>query len=177
VNVEAQQANPNSLLWWMQRLIALRKRYQAFGRGTIQFLYPDNRKVLAFLRRYKDEDILIVVNLSRLAQFVDLDLSAFTGSVPVELFGGTEFPPLSNKPFFLTLGPHAYYWFVLEPAKARQPFRVAGPELQKIAAKSLDDLLHGGPRERSSARSLRTWPVSAGSAARRARSARRALSR
>jgi maltose alpha-D-glucosyltransferase / alpha-amylase len=146
VNVEAQQANPNSLLWWMKRLIALRKRYQAFGRGTIEFLYPDNRKVLAFLRRYQDEDILIVVNLSRLAQFVDLDLSAFAGSVPVELFGGTEFPPLTQKPFFLTLGPHAYYWFALEPVTARQPIRVPGPEIQKIAARSLDDLLRGGPR-------------------------------
>src|SRR6185369_12853295 len=66
VNVEAQQANPNSLLWWMKRIIALRKRYQAFGRGTIEFLYPENRKVLAFLRRYHDEHLLIVVNLSRL---------------------------------------------------------------------------------------------------------------
>ena len=74
-----QQANPTSLLWWMKRLIALRKRYPAFGRGTLEFLHPDNRKVLAFLRRYEDETILVVANLSRFAQSAELDLSAFEG--------------------------------------------------------------------------------------------------
>ena len=119
VNVAIQQANPNSLLWWMKRVIALRKRYKAFGRGSIEFLYPENRKVLAFIRSYGDERILVVVNLSRLVQYVDLDLSAYRGMVPVELFGRTEFPPIGDHPFFLTLGPHAYYWFALEPQMAR----------------------------------------------------------
>src|SRR5687768_11753079 len=113
VNVEAQQGNPNSLLWWMKRIIALRKNYKAFGRGTLEFLYPDNRKVLTFLRQYEDETILIVVNLSRLVQFIDLDLSRFAGITPVELFGRTEFPTISDQPFFLTLGPHSFYWFEL----------------------------------------------------------------
>ncbi|HSL68590.1 MAG TPA: maltose alpha-D-glucosyltransferase, partial [Longimicrobiales bacterium] len=146
VNVEAQQANPNSLLWWMKRLIALRKRYQAFGRGTIEFLYPENRKVLAFLRRYQDEDILVVVNLSRLVQYVDLDLRAFEGSVPVELFGSTEFPRLGQQPFFLTLGPHAFYWFALEPVAGRAPIQIRESRDHRIAATSLKDLLSGGAR-------------------------------
>jgi maltose alpha-D-glucosyltransferase / alpha-amylase len=121
LNVEAQQAQPNSLLWWMKRLIALRKRYRAFGRGTLEFLYPDNRKVLAFLREYEDERILVVVNLSRRAQYVELDLSRFRNSVPVELFGHTEFPPIGDLPYFITLGPHQFYWFALEPERAPSP--------------------------------------------------------
>src|SRR5688572_22756592 len=118
VNVEAQQSNPNSLLWWMKRLIALRKEYKAFGRGSIEFLYPDNRKVLAYIRRFEQETILVVVNLSRLVQYVSLDLSEFEGAVPIELFGSTDFPPVTEAPFFLTLGPHAFYWFSLEPVSS-----------------------------------------------------------
>jgi maltose alpha-D-glucosyltransferase / alpha-amylase len=117
VNVEAQQANPSSLLWWTKRLIALRKRFQAFGRGSIDFLYPDNRKVLAFLRCYGEETILVVANLSRFVQYARLDLSRYRDHVPVELFGLTEFPPIGGEPFFLTLGPHAFYWFQIRPAE------------------------------------------------------------
>jgi maltose alpha-D-glucosyltransferase/alpha-amylase len=114
VNVETQQANPRSLLWWMKRLIALRKRYQAFGRGGIEFLHPSNRKVLAFIRSHEREHILVVANLSRFVQYVELDLSAFKGQVAVELFGRTSFPPIGDLPYLLTLGPHAFYWFALE---------------------------------------------------------------
>jgi maltose alpha-D-glucosyltransferase/alpha-amylase len=114
INVEAQQANPNSLLWWTKRLVALRKRHQAFGRGSLEFLYPENRKVLTYLRTYGDERILVVVNLSRHAQYVELDLSQFREMVPVELFGGTEFPKIGELPYFLTLSPHAFYWFSLQ---------------------------------------------------------------
>jgi maltose alpha-D-glucosyltransferase / alpha-amylase len=116
VNVEAQQANPSSLLWWTKRLIGLRKRFQAFGRGSIEFLYPDNRKVLAFLRCYEDETILVVANMSRFVQYANLDLTRFRDHVPVELFGLTEFPRVGADPFFITLGPHAFYWFQLRPA-------------------------------------------------------------
>jgi maltose alpha-D-glucosyltransferase/alpha-amylase len=119
INVEAQQNNPHSLLWWTKRLIALRRRYRAFGHGTIEFLYPENRKVVAYLRRLQDERILVVANLSRYAQYVELDLSAFKGMTPVELFGRTEFPPLGDLPYLLTLGPHAFYWFALQPQPAR----------------------------------------------------------
>jgi maltose alpha-D-glucosyltransferase/alpha-amylase len=118
VNVEVQQNNPHSLLWWMKRLIALRKHYRAFSRGTLEFLHPENRKVLVFVRRYEDERVLVVANLSRFVQCVEIDLSAFRGLVPVEMFGRTEFPPVRDQPYFLTLGPHAFYWFSLEPQRA-----------------------------------------------------------
>jgi len=118
MNVQAQQSNPYSLLWWMKRLIALRKRYKAFGRGTIEFLQPENRKVLIFLRRYEGECLMTVANLSRFVQYLELDLSAFKEMVPVEIFGRTEFPPIGELPYFLTLGPHSFYWFSLEPKPA-----------------------------------------------------------
>ncbi|HEX9824118.1 MAG TPA: putative maltokinase, partial [Actinomycetota bacterium] len=122
VNVESQQNNPHSLLWWMKRMMALRNRHHAFGRGAITMLYPGNRKVLAFLREHEDERILVVANLSRHAQYVELDLSAFEGATPVELFGATDFPSIGELPYLLTLGPHAFYWFALEPqAEAADP--------------------------------------------------------
>jgi maltose alpha-D-glucosyltransferase/alpha-amylase len=114
LNVEAQQNNPHSLLWWMKRLIALRKRHKAFGGGTLEFLQPDNRKILAFLRRSQNECILVVANLSRFVQYVELDLAAFQGMMPVEMFGRVIFPPIGELPYLLTLGPHAFFWFTLE---------------------------------------------------------------
>ncbi len=119
VNVEAQQSNPSSLLWWMKRLIALRKRHKAFGRGSISFLRPDNAKILSFVRRFDGETILVVANLSRFVQYVKLDLSEFTGMVPHELFGRTAFPPCGPEPYLLTLGPHGFYWFSLTAAPVR----------------------------------------------------------
>jgi maltose alpha-D-glucosyltransferase/alpha-amylase len=113
VNVEAQQNNPNSLLWYTKRLIALRKQYKAFGRGTLEFLQPENRKILAFLRRYENECILVVANLSRFVQYVELDLSSFVGQTPVELFGGNPFPTIGKAPYLLTLGPHSFYWLAV----------------------------------------------------------------
>jgi maltose alpha-D-glucosyltransferase / alpha-amylase len=118
MNVEAQQNNPYSLLWWMKRLIAIRKRYKAFGRGTIEFLQPANRKVLIFLRRYEEERIMVVANLSRFVQYLELEMPAFKEMVPVEIFGRTEFPAIGELPYFLTLGPHSFYWFSLEPKPA-----------------------------------------------------------
>src|SRR5436305_4608660 len=110
VNVESQQNSPYSLLWWMKRLISTRKRYKAFGRGTMEFLHPENRKILAFVRRYEEETILVVANLSRLVQCFELDLPAYRGMVPVELSGGTHFPEIGERPYFLNLGPFAFYW-------------------------------------------------------------------
>src|SRR5260221_390323 len=115
INVEAQAGNPHSLLSWMKRVIALRKQHRAFGRGTLELLRPDNRKVLAFVRAYESEQILCVANLSRFLQVVELDLSKYKGMVPVELFGSTELPPVGETPYFLTLGPHSFYWFSLQP--------------------------------------------------------------
>ncbi|OLP20464.1 maltose alpha-D-glucosyltransferase [Leptolyngbya sp. 'hensonii'] len=114
VNVEAQRANPNSLWHAMRRLIATRKRFQALGKGSFEFLHPDNRKVLAFTRTYGEEHILVVANLSRFVQMVDLDLTAFKGMVPVEIFGRTEFPVISEAPYFLSIAPYAFYWFTLK---------------------------------------------------------------
>ncbi|HME61143.1 MAG TPA: maltose alpha-D-glucosyltransferase, partial [Candidatus Binatia bacterium] len=121
INVDAQQENLSSLLWWMKRLITLRKRFRAFGRGTTEFLYPANRRVLVFIRRLEDEIILTVANLSRFVQCAELDLSVFKGRVPVELFGQIEFPPIGDLPYFITLGPHGFYWFKLENATAAAP--------------------------------------------------------
>ena len=119
VNVEAQQRNPSSLLNWTRRMIALRKAYQAFGRGTLSFLYPGNRKVLAYLRQHGPETVLCVANLSRATQPVELDLSAFKGRVPVEMLGGTALPPISEPPYFITLSPYGFFWFLLrEEAEA-----------------------------------------------------------
>ena len=114
VNVEAQDTNAHSLLWWMRHLIAVRRQSTAFALGTLEFLFPDNRKVLVFLREHGDERVLVVVNLSRAAQFVELDLSRFAGMVPVEMFGPTEFPRIGELPYFVTLGPYGAFWFRLE---------------------------------------------------------------
>ena len=120
INVEAQQNNPDSLLWWMKRLIALRKRFKAFSRGSIEFLQPDNRRVLAFLRTYEDETLLVIANLSRLAQHTSLELAGFAGSVPIEMFGQTEFPIIGEKPYCITLGPYTFYWFSVETKPPEQ---------------------------------------------------------
>lgn len=124
INVEAQSNNPHSLLWWMKRMIALRKRFKAFSRGTLKFLYPENRKVLAFVRQDQDQSILVVVNLSRFAQYAELDLSEFRGMVPVEIFSRNGFPPVGELPYLITLGPHSFYWFVLEHRRFEEPVRV-----------------------------------------------------
>ncbi len=114
VNVEAQNRTPTSFLNWMRRLIAVRKRYQAFGRGSIRFLYPENLKILVYLREYHDQTLLCVVNTSRFVQYVEMDLSEFNGWKPVELIGEIPFPSIGDLPYFLTLGPHTFYWFRLE---------------------------------------------------------------
>ncbi|NJM09034.1 maltose alpha-D-glucosyltransferase, partial [Candidatus Gracilibacteria bacterium] len=131
VNVENQSGNLHSQLWWTKRLIALRKRYKSFGRGALEFLQPENRKVLTFLRSYEDETLLVVANLSRYVQAVELDLSAFNGATPVELFGQTEFPPVrEGQPYFLTLGPHSFYWFNLVPRSVLGGHGEGGPEVE-----------------------------------------------
>lgn len=114
VNVEAQQRTPTSLLNWMRMMITVRKRYKALGRGTIRFLYPENQKVLAYLREWENEVILCVANLSRFVQAAEIDLAEFDGYTPVELIGDGPFPQIGTLPYFVTLGPHGFYWFRLE---------------------------------------------------------------
>jgi maltose alpha-D-glucosyltransferase/alpha-amylase len=106
INVEVQQSNLHSVLWWMKRLIALRKRYKAFGRGSIEFLHPENNRILAFVRQFGQERILVVANLSRFVQHVQLDMASYQGMTPIEIFGRTEFPVIGSRPYFLSLGPH-----------------------------------------------------------------------
>jgi len=113
VNVEAQSREPNSLLNWMRRLLAVRKTSQAFGRGKLSFLRAGNRKVLAYVRELGDEVILCVANVGRTAQPVELDLRRFKGRVPVELMGRTVFPPIGELPYLLTLPGCGFYWFRL----------------------------------------------------------------
>jgi len=123
INVENQQKNLSSLLWWTRRVIAMRKNFKAFSRGTLEFLYPENAKVLAFLRRYEDETVLVVVNLSRFSQVAELDLSRFSGCALMEVFGQNYFPAIKDAPYVLTLGPHSHFWFVLgaQPESATRP--------------------------------------------------------
>ncbi len=128
VNVESQARDPHSLLNWMRRMLALRKRSRAFGRGEMRLLYPGNRKVLAYLREFEEDTILCVFNLSRSAQAVELDLSQFAGRVPVEMLGGTAFPPVGQLPYLLTVQPYGFYWFVLATEKALPPWHQPAPE-------------------------------------------------
>src|SRR5438552_14426795 len=140
INVENQQKNLSSMLWWMRRVIATRKNFKAFSRGTLEFLFPDNAKVLAFLRRHEDETVLIVVNLSRFAQVVELDLARFSGCRPIEVFSRNAFPIIKKSAYVLTLGPHSHYWFTLQPQSERRrmekkrlvPTLNARPELQSL---------------------------------------------
>ena len=118
INVENQQKNLSSLLWWMRRVIAMRKNFKAFSRGSIEFLFPDNPKVLVFLRQFEGETILVVVNLSRFSQPAELDLSRFAGCALMEVFSQNYFPPIKATPYPITLGPHAHYWFLLRPQTA-----------------------------------------------------------
>jgi maltose alpha-D-glucosyltransferase/alpha-amylase len=114
VNVMAQERTETSLLRWMRRLVSVRKKSQAFGRGRIEFLHPDNRKVLAFLRQHENDTVLVACNLARSAEPAQLDLSAFAGWTPIELWGDRPFPPIGEQPYVLTFGPYDYYWFRLE---------------------------------------------------------------
>jgi maltose alpha-D-glucosyltransferase/alpha-amylase len=124
VNVEAQAQTPSSLLNAMKRLIATRKRCRAFGRGTIEFLRPRNEAVVAFCRVHEEETILVVANLSGRSQPVELDLSAHRGAHVHELLGDTRFPPVGEGAYFLSLGPHGFYWFRLEHPGGRRRYGI-----------------------------------------------------
>jgi maltose alpha-D-glucosyltransferase / alpha-amylase len=120
INVEAQQANPSSLLWWMKRLIAKRKEHRLFGRGSIEFINGDNPRVLAFVREHEGDAVLVIANLSRYVQCTRLNLDRFRGAVPTELFGRMRFPEIADQPYFMSLGPHDFYWLALERSHAAE---------------------------------------------------------
>ncbi len=143
VNVSVQQANPHSLLWWMKRLMALRKRHPAFGRGDLQMLQPDNRHILAFLRRLGDETILVVANMSRFFQPMELELAEYEGRQPIEMFGRIEFPVIRSGPYTLSLGPHEFLWFTLEQDPGAGETGPGTQGLTTVPATEMSQLLDG----------------------------------
>jgi maltose alpha-D-glucosyltransferase/alpha-amylase len=151
VNVEAQWRDPHSLLNWLRRMLVERGKHKAFGRGSIRFLQPQNRKVLAYLREYEGEVILCVANVSRSAQAVELDLSQFAGRVPVELSGGAVFPMIGQLSYLLTLPPYGFYWFSLASDVAPPAWSSAtsGPLVEHhtfVFRKSIAEVLENGAR-------------------------------
>ncbi|HEX4050281.1 MAG TPA: maltose alpha-D-glucosyltransferase [Steroidobacteraceae bacterium] len=150
VNVEAQTRDPYSQLNWTRRMLSIRKQQKVFGRGSLRLLYPTNRRILAYLREYADGNdtgtMLCVANLSRSAQAVELELSSFAGRVPVEMLGGSAFPPIGQLPYLLTLPPYGFYWFLLA-AEAQMPaWHTPAPEPLPdlrtfVIRQSLDELL------------------------------------
>jgi maltose alpha-D-glucosyltransferase/alpha-amylase len=148
LNVENQERNLTSLLWWTRRLISMRKRFQAFSRGTTQFLPLENGRVIALIRQYENESVLVIANLSRFAQVAEVDLSAFAGQTPVELFSRNRFPVIKPQaPYGFTLGSYDIYWLALEPesAAAAPGLEYSAPVLS--APPSLDILLNGALTE------------------------------
>ncbi|HEY9488324.1 MAG TPA: maltose alpha-D-glucosyltransferase, partial [Chryseosolibacter sp.] len=139
VNVELQSWNTSSLLWWMKRLINKRKQYKSLSRGDMKFISSENPKILAFTRTYEDEVILVVVNLSRYTQPVELDLSHFAGYNPVEIFSKNKFPIVkSEMPYFITLSGHDCQWFIMEQSKTLLSDKQVLPYLE---LQTWDDIL------------------------------------
>ncbi len=162
VNVEAQSRDPGSLLNWTRRILAVRRQHQCFGRGTLEFVRPQNRKIIAYVRTFGGEIVLCVANLSQTAQAVELDLSKYKGRVPVELMGRNAFPPIGDLPYFLTLAAHGFFWMLLSdsaPPPSWHVERLPATELpvlvlsQELATFVPD--LSGGPAASSVARRTR----------------------
>ncbi|HET9378273.1 MAG TPA: maltose alpha-D-glucosyltransferase [Chthoniobacterales bacterium] len=118
VNVEVQETNLSSFLWWMRRIIAMRKRFPAFGHGDFRMLFPSNNKVVAFTRTYETQTILVVINLARFTQAVELDLQSWVGWTPEDAFGHGRFPVIRDTLYPITLGPSTFYWLLLTPPEA-----------------------------------------------------------
>lgn len=131
VNVDVQQANTSSLLWWMKRIINTRKKYKAFSRGDMRFINTENAKILAFTRTYEDEAMLVIVNLSRYIQPVELDLPEYKGFQPVEVFSNSKFPLIKeDDPYLFTIGAHECQWFALKKVRPETKTEKVSPELQ-----------------------------------------------
>ncbi|MDB5641207.1 MAG: trehalose synthase, partial [Hyphomicrobiales bacterium] len=142
LNVEAQQASASSLLNWTRRMLAVRRKRRPLSRGGLRFLYPGNRKVLAYLREFEDETLLCIANMSRAPQAVELDLAEFKGATPVELSAGSVFPQIGGLPYLLTLPGHGFYWFQLEKTAAEERFGpMPAPELFTLVLTGAADKL------------------------------------
>jgi maltose alpha-D-glucosyltransferase/alpha-amylase len=149
INVEAQQSDPSSLLSWMRNMIALRKLFRVFGRGSLKFLHPANRKVIAYVREDGDERVLCVANLSRFPQPAQLDLSEYAGLIPVEMLGYVEFPKIEKTPYPVTLNQYGFLWLELQGAldpEDPEPPANAGLRLQHAA--DWKTVLSGAAKER-----------------------------
>ncbi len=146
INVEAQESDTSSLLHWTRNMIALRKLFQVFGRGTLEFLKPENRKVLAYLRELDGERVICVANLSRFAQPVTLDLARFEGTIPVEMLGYVPFPKIGQAPYAITLGPYSFLWLELQTPDVAEseasPAEIAPAEVM-IPAHDIQGILSG----------------------------------
>lgn len=138
-NVEMQLRNTSSLLWWMKRIINSRKQYKSLSRGDLKFINAENPKILAFTRTYEDETMLVVVNLSRYVQPVELDLEIYTGYQPVEIFSRNKFPNIKDAPYFLTLNGHDCLWFLLKKTETEQFQHISLPV---VKLKTLKDILN-----------------------------------
>ncbi|MBS1601137.1 MAG: maltose alpha-D-glucosyltransferase [Bacteroidetes bacterium] len=144
VNVETQRSNTSSLFWFMKRIIAVRKKFKTFGRGNLKFLSVENHKVLAFTRTYEEETLLIVVNLSKFSQAAEVDLVAYKGFVPVDVFSKNRFPVIRDDgQYFFTLAPHSYQWFVLEKA---HPDTDESSPLPLLLVRQWEELMEGPAR-------------------------------
>jgi maltose alpha-D-glucosyltransferase / alpha-amylase len=143
VNVETQSGNLSSLLWFMRRIIAVRKRFKAFGRGRMEFLPSDNNKVLTYIRSVENETILVVANLSRYCQAVQVQMSGYGGYQVRDVFSDNRFPDVGEMPYVLTLGPHAFYWFTLEPP-AEPSLREPEPAFEVYSDTTWDRFLESG---------------------------------
>jgi maltose alpha-D-glucosyltransferase / alpha-amylase len=135
VNVETQQHNPSSLLWWMKNLIAMRKRLKSFAYGNIRFLESTNSKILAFTRAYAGETILVVANLSKYSQAVELDLKSFSGIRPTEIFSQNKFIEIGEHPYVFTMGPYGYYWFLMEQGE-EEPQNARDRKIEELVAET-----------------------------------------
>ena len=130
INVDTQRANTSSLYWFMKRMISVRKLHKVFGRGDIRFLNVENPKILAFTRSYEGETVLIITNLSKFTQPCEADLQKFAGHIPVEIFSKNRFPAIQEKsPYFFTLSPYGFQWFLLYPDEQRISDRANLPQL------------------------------------------------
>jgi maltose alpha-D-glucosyltransferase / alpha-amylase len=140
VNVENYERNPSSFLWWKRRVIAKRKQYQAFGRGTIKFINTNNPKVLAFVREYQQETILVVVNLSRYSQFVELDLAEYSGSTPMEVFSRNDFSLITEEPWTFSMQYKNYFWFELQKPGAGTQVEPRSEDTLSITVKQWESM-------------------------------------
>ncbi|EKD25966.1 MAG: hypothetical protein ACD_79C01427G0001, partial [uncultured bacterium] len=142
VNVENQEKNLSSLLWWMRRIIAMRKKYKAFGRGSIKFIHSGNSKILSFIRSYNNEHLLVIINLSRFTQVGFLNLSEFYGYIPFELFGQQKFPIITEQEYTITMGPYDHFWLELQPDKKSLEIKTQSPEVFRLKSNAWQEIFN-----------------------------------